>query len=482
MSQKQATLTDEEGEEIPEGYFEPGEIRRRLPTSVTDKQERVGVCVIRNPDAPLTGISEATAVSSTTVLNTVKALVNRHGLEGNGVRQAVEARNGIRAAETYQELTDKQKAVVDWCARHSGTMERLLDAEEDLTAEQVATAIESDERYDVALHSTYPLKVLKGQTGKPGYAHLVEERREELALSGELEDEEVDTTSLRAKPPRDWLERAGWTLPESNLDSLETAEALTREERLELAFENANKEDEEPVTDEDRRKHSAPLTCPECRHEAKADECPKCGHDKRYAWAKEDEDAEETEETEDEGEELTYSEEPLVQDMEAVNEALEGLANRQAEISTALDTLRSNALMETEAEEILGNFEDRLQAALDEHRDEVREAALDAADDRLHNSVRADLVERVEGLEADLGAARAQLDAMDEVDATGRLGLVLDELHGLAEEDAEVRTMEVNERAHTREYVIKVDTGGAAEAMATEDAEAATDGGEPHAE
>lgn len=482
MPSEQAALVDEDGEEIPEGYFELDEIRKRLPRAVTGKQQRVAVCLVRNPDAPLTGISEATAVSSTTVLNTLKALVNEHGLDESDWSDVIRKRGGQRYAKTYEELTAKQKAVVDWLARHPGLEERLMDKEDSLTSEKVANAIEHDERYDVALHSTYPNKVITARDANGcGYLPLVEDRRKLLAARGDLEDEEAEVESLRTSSPRAALEASGWVLPEENLDSLEPAEALTEEERLELAYENAqNKTEEEPVTEEDRRQYSAPYTCPECRHEARADECPKCGHDKRYDWAKDEaEDAEEPDEDEREGEELTFAEEPLVQDMEAVNDALEGVMERLNKLNASVETLRSNAVMESEAEEILANFEERLQGALEEHKQEVREAALDAADDRLHNSLRADLAERVEGLEADLGRTRAEVDALaDEREAgEGRLGLVIDELVELAGQDAEVRGMEVSERNTTREYVIKVSTSSLAEATESEQA-TATDGGE----
>jgi DNA-binding MarR family transcriptional regulator len=274
--------------------FSVGAVRGRLSGTLTGKQERVGVCLVRNPDAPLTGISDKAGVSPTTVHNTLKALVNERGLDETDAAEAFARRGGPKRAESYHELTEKQKAVVDWAARNPGTRERLNDPDDSLTSEKVSLAIEHDERYDVALHSTYPNKVLKPATYEHagGYNALVDERRETLAAKGELDEEaeaEVAET-LRTKPPRALLAAAGWDLPESNRDSLDKAEELTEQEILDKAWEaSQNEGGEEPVTEADRREHSAPYSCPECGNEGNEDFCGTCGADKRYEWAKEDE-------------------------------------------------------------------------------------------------------------------------------------------------------------------------------------------------
>ena len=331
-------------------------VRRRLTGTLTGKQERVGVCLLRNPDAPLTAIGRKAGVSSTTVLNALKSLVNEQGLDEDGKAEAWSKRGGIRRARTYSELTPKQKAVIDWAARHEGTREDLFDPEAYLTSEKVANAIEHDKRYDVALHSTYPNKVLQdppteGEDSRASYGHLVEDRREVLAAKGELDEdtEEAAVESLRVKPPRALLEAAGWDLPESNLDSLDEAAELTEQERLDKAWENAqSKDEEEPVTEEDRREHSAPYGCPECGHQDREDFCSKCGTDKRYEWAKEDEGdtadgerderpahaADLTEGADEEAEDLSEEiSEPLVQDAEALEDALTGLTERLNEVN-----------------------------------------------------------------------------------------------------------------------------------------------------
>lgn len=465
--------TDESAEESADNNtdFSIDAVRRRLPSDLTGKQQRVGICLLRNPDAPFTGIGNKCGVSSTTVLNALKGIINEHGLDGD-LGKVWSRRGGVRRADSYAELSDKQKAVVDWAARHPGTVEGLNNPEDSLTSEKVATAIEHDDRYDVALHSTYPNKVLKPADYEHagGYQDLVPERRETLAAKGELgeEAEEEAVESLRTKPPRALLEAAGWDLPESNLDSLEEAEELTEQERLDKAWENGQAEDEEPVTEEDRREHSAPYGCPECGHQEREDFCSKCGTDKRYEWAKEDGATEETadgERDEDLSEELSGT---LLQEPEAVEAAIEGLHSRVSDLQATVDTLRSTAVHESEVEEVLGNFEERLQSALDEHREEVNAEV----DERLHNSVKRDTLERVDSLRGRIEDMEEYIEEDEDeaprvmadghLDANTRLGLVVNELVNLADSGAHVTGMEVKERRHgkAREYVITVDKDG----------------------
>ena len=491
------TETETEEASTDNQRFEPNAIRSRLPGGVDGKRQRIAICLIRNPDASLTRVAATNNVSTTTVFNTVKGLLHdgtHGGHSHSGTAQAHERREGQRAAETYEELTDKQRSVVDWFARHPGALESFKKKGKDtLTGERVATTISEDSRYDVTLTTTYPYKIVRGE-----YAALIPERRRWLAAHGELEDEdeEVQTSSLRGQGTRDLLANAGWDLPESNLDSLPTAsededvapEDMSEQKRLDEAYRRGQqKATPEPVTEEDREQYTAPYGCPSCGHQEREDICSKCGHDKRY-----ESDEDETEETPDHSADLTagadeesedeadedLSEEldqPLVDNAEALNEALKGLMTRLNHHQQAIDNLRETAVTEDEVEAILNNFEERMRDALDNHRrstmdhveEEVIDEVMDEVDRRLHNSVKADLKRRVEQMEEYL----REHPTDGGVEADGRLGLVLAELSDLADEGAEVSTMEVNERRHSREYVIKVKTDEASESMTTEDAE-----------
>ena len=148
--------------------------------------------------------------------------------------------------------------------------------------------------------------------------------------------------------------------------------------------------------------------------------------------------------------------------------AIEGLHSRVSDLQATVDTLRSTAVHESEVEEVLGNFEERLQSALDEHREEVNAEV----DERLHNSVKRDTIERVDSLRgriedmeeymAEDEAEEPRIVADGHLDANTRLGLVVNELVSLAEAGASVTGMEVKERRHgkAREYVITVDKDG----------------------
>ena len=485
---KPETETDAEEDSAE---FSIDEIRWRLPGHLTSKQQRAAICMVRNPDASLKDIGDNTAVSSNTVLEALRGLAFGVGTGSNHSTDLAEVfakREGHNMAETFDQLTDKQKAVVDWLARREGTLSKLLDGDNDnLTGPMVADAVASNEEYDVAVSNSYPIRVVQE------YGSLVEERREQLALEGDLGDEDEEVETVKGRRPREVLASAGVDLPESNLDSLDLGDALTEQQRLDAAYDRANsKRETEPVTEEDREQYTAPYGCPSCGHQEREDFCSKCGHDKRYEDAKEDASGsdEAEEETPDHAADLTAGDaeeseeeperdlsdeldQPLVDSPEALTDALNGLTERLEEHERALDTLRESAVTEDEVESILNNFEERMRAALETHREttvehveeELLDEVMDEVDHRLHNSVKADLKRKVEELEEYM--AEHPTDA----EANGRLGLVLDELTTLAESGAEVSGLEVNERRHSREYVLTVDTGDASESMTTEDAE-----------
>lgn len=264
----QASITD--GGDL----FDPKAIRRRLPNDLTDKQERALICAVRNPDAPLDGIGEATAVSHEVVRNGLESLARDLG--GNSrPKEWAKRRDGPREAENYDELTEKQRHVIDFLARHPE-----FDYHE-RTSRELRNAMRSYYGEDMPdMHYTYPKRVATRE-----YEGLIEARRRELLSQGEeLEGEvdEVDVSDEVGLTPREWLGQAGIkNLPESNLDSLdEAAGALDPEERLEVAYQNGQRDDDPEV---DRDDYLAPLSCPKCSLESNGSlVCPKCGADKRF--------------------------------------------------------------------------------------------------------------------------------------------------------------------------------------------------------
>jgi len=254
--------------------YDVNDIRNRLPNSLSDEQERAMIAAIRNPDADVSEIATATAVEAISV---------RHALDSIacGVLGAdeysdewVEDRDGVREAETYAELTEKQQAVIDYLARTPGFAWR------DEASRTLAAGIENADKGAAAsigsVHYTYPKKVAEQYEG------LIAERRhylvenETLDLDADVPD--VDDSALRPgtyDAPRDLLERAGYDLPDSNLDDLETkGEALPDDERLDLAFKRGT---EVRDAERDAGGHLGPLSCPECGAESVGTlACPEC--------------------------------------------------------------------------------------------------------------------------------------------------------------------------------------------------------------
>lgn len=222
------------------GRYEPDAIRSRLPSNLSDRQERALIAAMRNPDAPVSEVATATALEPKQVSHALDSLAcGVLGASQNG--GWIEARNGSREAETFAELTEKQAAVVDSLARNPG-IEANLD---DMTNRELAASVEAHAESDEfpAIHYTYPASVYET------YTDLVHERRQYLVESGELdldESDEVVAVSLDADvslsdTSRELLERHGYDLPESNLDSLdEQGEALDDDELLDIAFERAS--------------------------------------------------------------------------------------------------------------------------------------------------------------------------------------------------------------------------------------------------
>lgn len=253
--------------ETTDTTFDPAAIRARLPSTLTDEQERALIAAVRNPDAPIRDLARATAVEPRRARHALDSVVC--GVLGGEPQDGawINEREGTRKAETFGELTDRQKAVVDYLARNPGFPWAERSSRELLAA--IEAADEGAAADAPPMHYTYP----KSQAAE--YASLIDERRAYLVEHRGLDlDEsavEVDDSGLRPggfDAPRDLLADAGYDLPDENLDSLDAdGEALDEDERLGLAFKNAN-----DLRDEDAGRQCGPcgaalgdlLVCPEC--------------------------------------------------------------------------------------------------------------------------------------------------------------------------------------------------------------------------
>jgi len=117
-------------------------------------------------------------------------------------------RPGVEAS-SFMELTDKQRAVIDWVARHPG-----LEPGEDISFSEIGRRINENDRYDTTVAP--PGVSWKFQK----YADLVSERRLQLRADGEVVGDEGDQDTEHPTP-RELLARSPWPheLPADNLDS-----------------------------------------------------------------------------------------------------------------------------------------------------------------------------------------------------------------------------------------------------------------------
>jgi hypothetical protein len=227
-------------------------IRAELPATTTERQTRTLVAAIRNPDVSISEIAEAHDIDHpSNITSTLKSLASGslYMTQDDLVdasRNATKERGESRPAESFDELTDRQKAVVDFLARHP-----CVDWYEASSREIYEAIQEYDEGYardtpDMSV--SYPREVAKK------YSHLIASRRNDLP-SSEVEDvdEDVDVGDFDTyeftsdDTPRDVLERAGFDLPDENLDVDEASdedvsEQLSDEERLERAFRRSDRE------------------------------------------------------------------------------------------------------------------------------------------------------------------------------------------------------------------------------------------------
>ena len=211
------TMTDESDDESP---FDPVGIRRRLPASLSHRQERALIAAIRNPDASVSELADATAVKPRQIRHALDSVAC--GVLGADTHSGewVEKRGGeARKAETFAELTPKQAAVVDFLARTPS-----FDWEEQ-TSRTLLAAITNANEGEAAdapeMHYTHPKTVAQE------YESLIYERRAYLVTHEglDLDTDEADTDGAGLRPVksdavRDLLATAGYALPDENLDSL----------------------------------------------------------------------------------------------------------------------------------------------------------------------------------------------------------------------------------------------------------------------
>lgn len=227
-------------------------IRAELPATTTERQTRTLVAAIRNPDVSISEIAEAHDIDHpSNITSTLKSLASgslymTQDELVDASRSATKERGESRPAESFDELTKRQKAVVDFLARHP-----CVDWYEASSREIYEAIQEYDEGYarDAPdMNVSYPREVAKK------YSHLIASRRNDLSSSEVKDvDEDVDVGDFDTyeftsdDTPRDVLERAGFDLPDENLDVDESSdedvsEQLSDEERLERAFRRSDRE------------------------------------------------------------------------------------------------------------------------------------------------------------------------------------------------------------------------------------------------
>jgi len=180
-------------------------LRELLPSRLGGEGTRAAICAIRNPDANAAQIAAKTGLASTyTVGNALRSLLLGEAPDYQATANQVhERRGGIRDAESYSELTEKQQAVVDFAAKHPEFVDERTYAE-------VAEAIHEQEGSSVS--ETHVGGVLRK------YREVMHQRRAQVAAEdgseGEVEQATQDMTV------REVLEAAGYDLPGENLDSM----------------------------------------------------------------------------------------------------------------------------------------------------------------------------------------------------------------------------------------------------------------------
>jgi len=220
--------------------YDPQNVRQKLPNDLNDKQVRGVVCAVRNPDAAISRIADEAGVSDSTVSNALEGIALDLLGRGNRNGEVFQVRDGERReAETYDELTPKQQAVIDHLARYP-SFEWQLNSSRALR-DRVYADPELD--FDESIHYTYPKRVAAK------YQDLVPERRAEIdTADGEFDESDEVPVRMTYSTARELLEQAGLTdLPDENLDAVPAADA-GEHERLELAYRRGEDTEDEGVS------------------------------------------------------------------------------------------------------------------------------------------------------------------------------------------------------------------------------------------
>ncbi|AGM11842.1 hypothetical protein M201_gp76 [Haloarcula californiae tailed virus 2] len=180
-------------------------LRDLLPGRLGSEGTRAAICAIRNPDANAAQIAAKTGLASTyTVGNALRSLLLGEAPDYQAsANQVHERRGGTRDAQSYEELTEKQQAVVDFAARHPEYVEER-------TYGEVAETIHEQDGTSVG--ETYVGTVLRK------YREILHQRRAQVAAEDGSEDEVEQAT--QDMTVREVLEAAGYDLPDKNLDSM----------------------------------------------------------------------------------------------------------------------------------------------------------------------------------------------------------------------------------------------------------------------
>jgi hypothetical protein len=231
MEQKQLNEVDE---------YSHGRIEAEIPDTATERQTEVLVAAIRNPDLKISELAEASDLDPNHVVEVLRSLAT--GVLQEQARAAHEAsnlRDGHKEAENFSELTRKQKAVVDYLARHPRIDWRTVSGAD---LNEGIREYEEGEAADAPAMSDSYVKRVAAQ-----YAGLIERRRAWYREHNPaaISDEEVSVEANRPgkeDTPREYLGDR-FELPSENLDVGEgedAVEELTEDERLDQAFKKAS--------------------------------------------------------------------------------------------------------------------------------------------------------------------------------------------------------------------------------------------------
>lgn len=223
--------------------FARGAILRRTPDSneLTDRQIDLLVTAIRNPDAPTGEILDHVGDSYNASLYAVLGRFEAGGYDVADYDPVLE-----RGSAAFLDLTVKQRAVVDFSARHP-------KAKEDATNKEIARLIDDDLGVPVAkftvvnYRSQFPDAIAQRRQWYESHDPDAIGRLGDAADAlGEDEGAAGERADAGMVPIRRRLVAAGFDdLPDRNLDGLPTAaecDARLRQRRTEAGFNRSNGE------------------------------------------------------------------------------------------------------------------------------------------------------------------------------------------------------------------------------------------------